>query len=659
MKKDYKALRIMAALCVTTILATGCSTKKENTKASDSNSETAAGSTEQAASGTIKAGTYTSVQKGFASDVTTTLTMDETGKITAVEVDASGETDSVGQVAAPQLAESIVKNQSIAIDTVSGATLTSNAVLTGAEDCLTQAGAVVADYQTAVEKTGVDETLSYDVVIAGGGGSGCAAALAASENGAKVVIVEKTGSIGGNSSLASGMFAVESSLQKEAGIETDVDEAVHQLLEFNRYLSNGPLTRAIVEESASTIDWLMDYGIELHLQQGKTTQYAHVGENENYEAYSYHKYVGSGAEQFENVKAALEKNGVEIIYNATVNEILTDENGNVTGIVADKSEGGKLTVNAQSTIIATGGFGADAQKVAAKVGSEYLNSIGMPNAGEAITAMVEDAGAIEYNSTPLLHGCQFAESEIATESSEEQLAGFSSTPLTQLLESPLLWVTCDGARFVNEDVVYDTAYWANAAIPVGGRYFIVVDKDTLEAYTNGAGGTDGTDGTILVSNAGPGASYIEGDFVELADQAVAAGTAFKGSTLEELAANAGMNVETLTASVARYNTMVSNKEDTDYAKSPDSLVFDVDGDAYYAFDVRAVFLGTSGGVNVNEKLQVVDKNAKPITGLYAVGTCAAGYYEGLGYPPYEGLACGFAWNSGRIAGTVAGQSVTK
>ena len=146
-------------------------------------------------------------------------------------------------------------------------------------------------------------------------------------------------------------------------------------------------------------------------------------------------------------------------------------------------------------------------------------------------------------------------------------------------------------------------------------------------------------------------------FVKIADKAVELGTAFKGATIEELAANAGMDAETLAASVKRYNTMISSKKDTDYAKSYDSLVFDVEGDAYYAFDVRGVYLGTSGGVNVNAKLQVLNADAYPIQGLYAVGTCAAGYYEGLGYPPYEGLACGFAWTSGRIAGESAAAAI--
>lgn len=118
-----------------------------------------------------------------------------------------------------------------------------------------------------------------------------------------------------------------------------------------------------------------------------------------------------------------------------------------------------------------------------------------------------------------------------------------------------------------------------------------------------------------------------------------------------------MDPEILKNTVTRYNTMINNKKDTDYNKSVDSLQFDVDGETYYAFDCRGVFLGTSGGVQVDSQLRVLDGEGYPITGLYAVGTCAAGYYEGLGYPPYEGLACGFAWNSGRIAGESAAKLV--
>lgn len=111
-----------------------------------------------------------------------------------------------------------------------------------------------------------------------------------------------------------------------------------------------------------------------------------------------------------------------------------------------------------------------------------------------------------------------------------------------------------------------------------------------------------------------------------------------------------MDAKELEASVTRYNQMVEAKSDTDYAKSADSLKYTVKDGPFYAFDTRAVYLGTIGGVRVNEHLQVLDQDGKVIPGLYTGGTNAGGYYEGAGYPPYEGLASGFTWTSGRIAG---------
>ena len=105
--------------------------------------------------------------------------------------------------------------------------------------------------------------------------------------------------------------------------------------------------------------------------------------------------------------------------------------------------------------------------------------------------------------------------------------------------------------------------------------------------------------------------------------------------------------------------MVKSGKDTDYDKAAASLTFAVEEGDLYAFDCRAVYLGTVGGVKVDEHLQVIDGDYNPIPGLYAAGTNAGGYYNGLGYPPYEGLACGFAWTSGRIAGESAAEYVMK
>lgn len=656
-KRGRKLLSMLTAATMTAAMVSGCSggsgenqttavqtSAAESTAAESTVQETEKGDSQE--SGGAKEGTYEATEKGFGGDVTVKVTVDKDGKVTAVDVEADSETPDLGGKAAPKIAQDILDNQSLAVDAVSGATITSDAVLAAAEAALLKAGADVESWKNkAVEKAqGEAEEVTVDVVVVGAGGSGTGAALAAAETGAKVMVVEKLGSVGGNSKLASGFFAIDSKWQKEEGLNLDVDVAVNRLLVFNNYLSNGPLTRAVVEKAADTVQWLDDYGMKFYLQQ-ETTQFAH--ENDPYEYKCYHKYEDSGA-GFEALYKKLDEMGAELRLNTTFHELIQESDGTVTGIVATKEDGGTLTVHAGATILCTGGYGGDSERSAGKVKNNYMASIGMPNMGEGYDALV-GAGAIDLDGTPLLHACQLAEAEVTTVSSAETLAGFSNSSLTQLLMSPLLWVDASGSRFTNEDVVYDTAFWANAAVSAGGRYYFIVDEKTLQSYTDGD--------TLRISKSGPGACMDSADFVELADGAVEAGTAFKGATAAELAEAAGMNPEELEASISRYNTMVAGGKDTDYHKSAASLKFTVEEGNLYAFDCRAVYLGTVGGVKVDEHLQVIDGDYRPIPGLYAAGTNAGGYYNGLGYPPYEGLACGFAWTSGRIAGESAGKYV--
>lgn len=590
---------------------------------------------------TAKAGTYTATEKGFCGDVTVNVTIAENGSIESIDVTADSETPDIGGKAAPQIAENIVTNQSLAVDTVSGATVTSTAVLTAITNALTESGANIDALKNAeTAKKGENEEATVDVVVVGAGGSGTAAALAAAEAGLNVMVIEKTASAGGNTKISSGFFAVDTDLLKEDGHELSVDKAVQDLMKFNQYLSNGTIIRKIVENAGDTVEWLQGYGVDFYIPE-TTTQLAH--EDDVYKWKTYHKYKDNTA-AYENMYANLDTMGADVRYNTSLETIIKNDEGVVTGITATKADGGTLTINAKATIIATGGYGADAEKTSEALKSDLFNSLGMPNAGEGIEA-IEAVGGYDLDATPLLHACQFAAAEVKQDSAGDNLAGFSDTSLTQVLNTPLLWVDQTGSRFTNEDVVYDTAFWANAAYTVGGKYYIIVDEATLKSFSEGT--------KLVVSQAGPGAKMDLDDFVALADSAVEAGTAFKGSTLAELAEASGMDVSDLEASVARYNTMVQKGEDTDFGKASESLAYSVESGNFYALDVRGVFLGSIGGVKVDENMQVMTNNYEFIPGLYAAGATAGGYYTGVGYPPYEGLASGFAYTSGRIAGMSA------
>jgi len=112
----------------------------------------------------------------------------------------------------------------------------------------------------------------------------------------------------------------------------------------------------------------------------------------------------------------------------------------------------------------------------------------------------------------------------------------------------------------------------------------------------------------------------------------------------------GVSPAVLKKTVDDYNTCCESKYDKDFAKDPRYLWL-VSGPRYYAVKARTVFLGTMGGIKINERAEALDKKEAVIPGLYAAGFDAGGMY-GDSYPIKcsSGLASAFALNSGRIAG---------
>ncbi|RRK11636.1 FAD-dependent oxidoreductase [Lactiplantibacillus garii] len=490
------------------------------------------------------------------------------------------------------------------------------------------------------------ETLNTDILVAGTGGTGLAAAYAAVEKGLKVLVIEKQPQVGGNTKISSGFFAVNSKEQRAAGMHLSTKEAIAELADYNHYLSNGALLSHIINNSAGTLEWLEGMGMEIKLNPtANTTQFAH--RDNPYRGGSYHMYQHKD-ESYQRVQKTLEDAGVEFKFNTTLTDLLTTD-GKVTGATATNAAGDELIIHAQAVVVATGGYGADKEKVAKTMHTHNLRTLGVPNMGEGMRAMVK-AGATDIDSHALIHAAQLAKSKVTQKTSQKHLAGFSTNVLTQLLLTPQLWVNMKGKRFANEDVVYDTVEWANAAWSQGGKYLFIVDKATLDKFTAGKNAEE-------VSKAGPGAATGTGDFTALAEEAVQGGTAFKGNSLEELAANAGMDPERFVQTVAQYNDAIHAQDDQEFSKSTKSLAYSVETGPFYAFIAQAAYLGTVGGVRVDENLAVLDDNFEPIPGLYTGGANAGGYYEGHSYPAFEGLASGFTWTSGRIAGTHAADYV--
>ena len=600
----------------------------------------------------LASGEYTEEEEGFGGKVSVTIKVDEEGKITEGKVEATDETPDLGGEAAPKILEEIISSQSLEVDSVSGATVTSDAVKKATEAALVKAGVDISKFKSSGAK-GEDEVVDVDVVIVGAGASGSTAALAAVESGAKVLMVEKTGGIGGVSKFwAGGPFAIETDIQKEAGFDLKKEDALQTLIDYSHYISYAPLQKAIIWKSSDTIDWLTSYGVNFYANL-ETPQIAHQDDPMKWQNYHWYEQFGKEVAALDIVHEKLDEMGLDLRLNTTATNLIKNDNGEITGIIATKEDGSKLTVNAKAVVLGTGGFSGNAEMMEEAFHTPYIGAWG-PTTGDGLK-MAWDAGAAKWDmQSALLHGAGI----VAGPNKGD--IDISSSPFNQITRSPLLWIDqsgnrfCidqSGNRFCNEEAVYDTAYTSNVGYSAGGIYYIVVDKATLDSYTNGK--------HLVMDPAVGGPNMEPADFVELAEEGVKQGSIFKGETLEELAANIGMDKDRLVANINEYNESIKTKEDP-YGKSASNLEFSVSEGPFYGVKMMISNLGTTGGVRVNEKLEATDIDLKPIPGLYVVGNDAGGYYGNVtAYPPYEGLATGFALNSGRIGGESAAEYALK
>lgn len=602
-----------------------------------------------AAVAAVSAGTYEGAADGKLSTVRAAVTLNSEGRIENVKIDVSGETPELGGAAAEAMGPAIVKHQSVEVDGVSGATVSSKAIRKAVEAAIEKSGADLKRYQVKVVKNTKTETMEADVVVVGAGAAGTAAALSAAEKGVKVIVLEKTPAPGGAGKIASGLFAVESSLQKakykndpKMLAELTKDKLFADLMDYNHYLNNAQMTRRVIDMSADTVDWMQKHGAKLKLtdynpQQGQAPYPIRWR--------IYHRYDNS-PEAFKNMYANLGKLGGQLITQTRAYDLEQDKDGNVTAVLAEKADGTKLTIKTKALVLASGGYGGDEKHLhQAMETTELTNRIAWSNNGEGLTMAWKAGGQKMGENHALIHAAEF--DGLSTSASNGH-GMVESNLLVRVLKTPLMWVDQQGHRFANEELIYDTVYWANAGFSVGGKYYVIVDGKTLDAYT-----ADKI--PFEVSGAGPDNPTGKGNFRELAEEAVRQGVAFKADSLEELGRKAGFR-DDFSNEVKQYNEAVKTKKDP-YGKPAKFLQFPVQEGSFYAMRAKVVSLSTLGGVRTNENMQVLNSSYKPIGGLYAVGNNAYGFYCAPSYPPYQGLALGFAWNSGRIAGMEAADAV--
>ncbi len=311
-------------------------------------------------------GTYSASAKGIASDVTVTMTFDETS-ITDVQIDVSGETPDIGGKIGDEMSQKILAAQSCNVDGVSGATVTADAIKAAAADCISQASGQTVAVEEAQEPASSDwlgtapeiaeaditETVDTEVLVVGCGTGGWITAMTAAEEGAKVLVVEKRETATG---IREDIGAINSKLQQEAIQENpelaiDKMEAMQELVRYGAGYVDSDLIRVWINESGEMVDWLTDlleksgnYYMSLEGGIGNT---ADPGRDKAYATgHSPHKTEAAAKDDAITLNSTFQQHcdelGVEWKLSTSLVKLEQDENGKVTGIIAQDGNDGTL-----------------------------------------------------------------------------------------------------------------------------------------------------------------------------------------------------------------------------------------------------------------------------------------------------------------------------
>ena len=467
-----------------------------------------------------------------------------------------------------------------------------------------------------------------DVVVIGSGAAGMTAAVAAAEGGARVLVFEKQRSLGGTTNFLHGTFAAESDMQRERFIDFSRDEAFGLIMDYSHWRADPRLVRAIVDESGPTIRWLQDRGVV----------FTDATINMLGSPRTYHVVKGKGEAIIKALVLRARDMGVGILPGVPVTGLLK-EGGRIVGVLAD-DDGREVEVACRAVMVATGGFANNKEWI--KKFCDFDLGVDLVPIG---------------NTGKMGDGIRMAWEVGAAEEGVEVLEIFRVVPvgaefstyseLEMACTQPDLWVTSSGRRFCDETIGYWDTHIGNANARAGGKKgytWSVLDDSIIQRIME-----DGLTKNISVEFL-PG--YRPQNILKEIEVAIENGSTevVAADSVETLAEKMGIEPAVLKATVDEYNAFCANHHDDLFAKDRKYLR-PLTGPRYYAVKGRTVFLGTMGGIRINENTEVLDKQEAVIPGLYAGGFDAGGMY-GDSYPikGSSGLASAFALGSGRIAG---------
>ncbi|MDO5695547.1 MAG: flavocytochrome c [Eubacteriales bacterium] len=529
----------------------------------------------------MKPGTYEGEAEGMNGPLKVSVKVSE-DKIEDIEILSSEETGALTEEVFRQLREGIIGQQGLTCDAVSGASTTTEAYIQAVSDAVVKAGATLKNFKAVKlsldDGVRIDRT-DFDVIVVGAGGAGYSAAITAAENGADVLMLEKMAVTGGNTLISgSAIAAPGNDLQKKEGIEDSADQLYEDILKGGDNKNDPELVRVLADGALPAYEWLRDdLGVKFedHLLffGGHSVKRSPV------------PLGGSGEETIRKMRAKAASLGITVYTGTKATALVKDDAGKVSKVEAEHGGEQHVFTAKKGIVLATGGFGSNLEmrkKYDPSMDEKILSTDSVGTTGDGIQ-MAEMLGAD-------LVDMQYIQTYPTCHPDTGRLLYVGDV---RLMGRGIL-VNKEGNRFVEELERRDVISKATAD-QTGGCSYLFWDEDAMKDSKVG--------------------SIYKNEYNSL----LKAGVLHKADSIEEVAEAAGVDPAQLQKTVDRFNGFAKAGVDEDfhYEKRKPPVAF-TEG-PYYIMRSKPAVHHTMGGIRINAEAQVLDKDGKPIQGLYAAG----------------------------------------
>lgn len=654
-------------------------------------------------------GKYTAGALGYWGiwELPVTVTVNETAILkieTPEDRFAHGEAEVILQSAKDKLIPRIIESQSLEVDSIAGATASSNAIKLAVDKALREALAAGGTDESAVEyfhkapaaaAASEVEELDTDILVVGMGNGGLFAFRNAIEkmqeiNGHKlcsVMAIEKAGKVGGKSALCHEFNAVNPPKYKEMfnNGEDYVDAEAYKKTWLDFTMGADGVQKAkpemielFVEKSGDTIDWLFDRGWRFGSLDPSPMAGGIVSFNSvllsNVDTGTYEDRRAGVDKFYKSFLAFCEAEGGKYMLETEAYEILT-EGDRVTGVKARNNvTGQEYLIHCKALIMGCGGFASNPEMLTNLLdpkwaGPRKVLGTGMDDGKMMQAALNIGAGTWNIEMSPnIMHvGIDHWLTKYPVNQLEGTLDGRTGRVKTQTLNdiplglgisSDCLVVNTKGERYVNEEMLIRFGLVLTEdscpAFRSGTHYYAVYSKDRLQDIAeNGFTAIPKWEGYCW--QGGTAMKTPLPEVFDCLDACIAEGMAFKGDTIEDLATQLGMDPAVLAGTLEAYNACAEAGEDPEFGKSAENLKPYNEG-PFYAVEMKNVTFGTVGGLDVDTNIRVLKADHKtPIEGFYAIGLDSHGVLltPEHNYIGFGGVAQGWYATSGLLASTHA------